>query len=54
VAYLSLSLPTIVAGLAVQELGIESTFQVFGAAVVAVALATAAGTRHRAILAAGA
>jgi MFS family permease len=52
VAYLSLSIPTIVAGLAVQELGLESTFQVFGAAVVVVALATAAGTRHRAIAAA--
>jgi MFS family permease len=52
VAYLSLSVPTIIAGLAVQELGLESTFRIFGSAVVALALATAAGTRHRAIAAA--
>jgi MFS family permease len=51
VAYLSLSVPTIIAGLAVQELGIEPTFRIFGTAVVALALATAAGTRHHAIAA---
>jgi MFS family permease len=49
VAYLSLSVPTIIAGLAVPELGIEVTFQIFGSVVVALALATAAGTRHPAI-----
>jgi MFS family permease len=49
VAYLALSLPTVIAGLAVQELGIEPTFRIFGSVVVLLALATAAGTRHRAI-----
>jgi MFS family permease len=49
VAYLALSLPTVIAGLAVPELGIESTFRIFGSVVVLLALATAAGTRHRAI-----
>jgi len=41
VAYLSLSLPAIAAGLTVQQLGIEPTFRIFGFGVVAVALATA-------------
>ena len=49
VAYLALSIPTVIAGLAVPGLGIEPTFRIFGAVVVALALATAAGTRHRAI-----
>ena len=49
VAYLALSIPTVIAGLAVPGLGIEPTFRIFGAVVVVLALATAAGTRHRAI-----
>jgi MFS family permease len=43
VAYLSLSLPTIVAGLVVPSLGLEPTFRIFGGAVAVLALATAAG-----------
>jgi MFS family permease len=54
VAYLSLSVPTLIAGLVVPELGIEPTFRIFGSAVVALAIATALGTRHKAIVAAGA
>ena len=38
VAYLSLSLPAIAAGFTATDLGIESTFRVFGAAVVALTL----------------
>jgi MFS family permease len=49
VAYLSLSVPTLIAGLVVPELGIEPTFRIFGSLVVAVAVATAAGTRRRAL-----
>ena len=49
VAYLSLSVPTLIAGLVVPSLGIEPTFRIFGSAVVALAVATALGTRHRAI-----
>jgi MFS family permease len=41
VAYLSISLPAIAAGLVVPELGLETTFQIFGSLVVAVALAAA-------------
>jgi hypothetical protein len=51
VAYLSLSVPTLIAGLVVPTLGIEPTFRIFGSAVVALALATALGTRHRSIAA---
>ena len=51
VAYLSLSVPTLIAGLVVPQLGIEPTFRIFGAAVVAIAIATAVGTRHRTIVA---
>jgi hypothetical protein len=54
VAYLSLSVPTLIAGLVVPALGIEPTFRIFGSAVVALALATALGTRHRSIVAAAA
>ena len=54
VAYLSLSVPTLIAGLVVPTLGIEPTFRIFGSAVVALALATALGTRHRAIVSAAA
>jgi hypothetical protein len=54
VAYLSLSVPTLIAGLVVPTLGIEPTFRIFGSAVVALALATALGTRHRSIVAAAA
>jgi hypothetical protein len=43
VAYLSLSLPTIIAGLIVPSLGLEPTFRIFGGAVAVLALATAAG-----------
>jgi MFS family permease len=45
VAYLSLSVPTLIAGLAVPSLGLESTFRIFGSVVVLLGLATAAGTR---------
>ena len=38
----------------VPTLGIEPTFRIFGSAVVALALATALGTRHRSIAAAAA
>jgi MFS family permease len=39
VAYLAISVPTIAAGFVAPHLGLETTFRVFGAAVVAVALA---------------
>jgi MFS family permease len=51
VAYLSLALPALIAGLLVPALGLESTFRIFGSAVVVLALVTAAGTRHPAIVA---
>jgi MFS family permease len=54
VAYLSLSVPTVIAGLFVPTLGLEPTFRIFGSIVVALALVTALGTRHRAIVAAAA
>src|SRR3954468_1159541 len=49
VAYLSLSLPAIAAGIAATDVGVEPTFRVFGAAVVALALvlpATATAARR--------
>ena len=46
VAYLALSLPSVLAGLAVPGLGIEPTFRIFGIAVIMLALVTAAGTRY--------
>jgi MFS family permease len=49
VAYLSLSVPTLIAGLVVPELGIESTFRIFGLLVAALAVATALGSRRRAL-----
>jgi MFS family permease len=45
VAYLSLSVPAVVSGLAVTGIGLEPTFRIFGVAVIALALATAAKTR---------
>jgi MFS family permease len=54
VAYLSLSVPTVIAGLVVPTLGLEPTFRIFGSIVVALALVTALGTRHRAIATAAA
>jgi len=51
VAYLSLSLPAVLAGLLTPTLGIESTFRIFSAGVIVVALAVAAGTRNRALFA---
>jgi predicted MFS family arabinose efflux permease len=48
VAYLALSVPAVIAGLAVPGLGIEPTFRIFAVAVIALALLTAAGTRRRA------
>ena len=39
VAYVSISVPTIAAGFAAPHLGLETTFRVFGAAVVAIAIA---------------
>lgn len=42
VAYLSLSVPAIAAGVAVTSLGIETTFEVFGSVVAALALVVAA------------
>jgi MFS family permease len=47
VCYSSLSVPTLLAGLAVPELGLEKTFRVFGAIVVVLGLATAFGARLR-------
>jgi MFS family permease len=49
VAYLSLSVPTVIAGLVVPSLGLEPTFRIFGSVVVALALVTALGTRSRAV-----
>ena len=49
VAYLSLSVPTGIAGLVVPGLGLEPTFRIFGSVVVALALVTALGTRSRAV-----
>ena len=49
VAYLSLSVPTLIAGLVVPELGIEPTFRIFGSLVAALAVATAIGSRRRAL-----
>jgi MFS family permease len=49
VAYLSLSVPTLIAGLVVPELGIEPTFRIFGSLVAALAVATAVGSRRRAL-----
>jgi len=46
VAYAALSVPSVIAGLAVPRLGIEPTFRIFGAAVIVLALLTAAGTRR--------
>jgi MFS family permease len=57
VAYLSISVPTIAAGLVAPELGLETTFRLFGAAVVAIALAVsvaASGAFSRGRLAAAA
>jgi MFS family permease len=42
VAYLSLAVPAVLAGLVVTSLGLDSTFEIFGAAVAALALAVAA------------
>jgi MFS family permease len=49
VAYLSLSVPTVIAGLVVPSLGLEPTFRIFGSVVVALALVTALGTRSRGV-----
>jgi MFS family permease len=46
VAYLALSVPSVLAGLVVPGLRIEPTFRVFGIAVIVLALLTAAGTRR--------
>jgi predicted MFS family arabinose efflux permease len=56
VAYAALSLPAVMAGLAVTPLGLEATFEVFGAVVAALALVVAAQawrTRPRPAAAAG-
>lgn len=53
VAYLSLSLPAIAAGLTAQSLGIEETFRIFGFAVVALALSLALATRRMRAVARG-
>jgi MFS family permease len=45
VAYLSLSVPAVLAGLTVGSLGLEPTFRIFGAAVIVVALLTAGASR---------
>lgn len=45
VAYLSISVPAIAAGLAVQELGLEPTFRIFAAAVALIALGVAVAAR---------
>jgi MFS family permease len=54
VAYLSLSIPTVIAGFVVPGLGLEPTFRIFGSVVVALALVTALGTRSRTMGAAAA
>ena len=41
VAYLSLSVPAVIAGLVITHLGLETTFEVFGSIVAAVALSMA-------------
>ena len=46
VAYLALSVPSVIAGLAVPRLGIEPTFRISSDAVIVLALLTAAGTRR--------
>jgi protein-S-isoprenylcysteine O-methyltransferase Ste14 len=43
VAYLSLSVPAVLAGVAVSHLGLQSTFEVFGSVVAAIALIVAFG-----------
>ncbi len=48
VAYLALSVPAVIAGVAVPRLGIELTFRILGVAVIALALLTAAGPRRSA------
>jgi hypothetical protein len=51
VAYLSLSLPAIAAGITATDVGVEPTFRVFGLGVVALALAlTATAARHPAVV----
>jgi MFS family permease len=48
VAYLSLSVPAVLAGVAVEPLGVQETFEIFGSAIVVVALAvTAEAWRQR-------
>jgi MFS family permease len=42
VAYASLSLPAVAAGLVVSSLGVKETFEIFGAAIIVVALTVAA------------
>ena len=57
VAYASLSLPAVLAGVVVTALGLQSTFEIFGSVVAALALAVAFEawrTRPRAELAAAA
>ena len=41
VAYASLSVPAVLAGLVVTQLGLETTFEVFGSAVAGIALVVA-------------
>jgi predicted MFS family arabinose efflux permease len=41
VAYLSLSVPAVLAGLVVSHLGLQSTFEIFGSVVAAIALVVA-------------
>jgi predicted MFS family arabinose efflux permease len=45
VAYLSLSIPAVLAGLTAGSLGLEPTFRIFGAIVIAVAMVTAIASR---------
>jgi MFS family permease len=48
VAYASLSVPAVIAGFVVEPLGIESTFEIFGSAIIAIALlVTAEAWRQR-------
>ncbi|MQA72931.1 MAG: MFS transporter [Solirubrobacterales bacterium] len=46
VAYVSISIPAVIAGFVAAELGLEPTFRIFGAAVIALALATALANRY--------
>ena len=48
VAYSSLSIPAVIAGVVVEPLGLQSTFEIFGSAIILIALlVTAEAWRQR-------